>query len=301
MSAALIAGCARLPPLERAALKPKTTTELQDTVLEHEPDLMLFRTRGPFRATVHENRELRLSAKERVVADLFVSNVPDAAPLVVFIHGHDSSKAAHASQAMHLASWGIHALTIQLPNKGPWIANGRILARLIAHIGASPDVLAARVEPRKIILVGFSFGATAVAVALADAVPAAGAILLDPAGTGKEIAAYLARIAKPVLVLGADEELSAVRYRDYFYEYIRSEYAELSVKGASHEDAQYPSDYAIANGGSDPNVTEALQIMFTSALTAGVMSLAATGTLDFAWSSYRPAFDRGMFVEPKRK
>ena len=148
---------------------------------------------------------------------------------------------------------------------------------------------------------GHSFGATAVAVALASGAPAAGGILLDPAAIGREIPSLLRRVERPIMILGGDDELYSTRNREYFFNYIRTGVAEVSVKDAIHEDAQYPSDYALKNGGVDPNTTEELQIAFVSGLTAAAMSLAATGGFDYAWTSFGPAFDNGKFFNPKKK
>ena len=77
--------------------------------------------------------------------------------------------------------------------------------------------------------------------------------------------------------------------------------AEISIKGATHEDAQYPSETALQNGGVDPDVTEALQITFLSALTATALSLSANRSLDYAWASFDDAIKSGRFLDPKRK
>src|SRR5687768_16982498 len=64
-------------------------------------------------------------------------------PLVIVWHDHDNSKEDHAFQAMHLASWGMHGLALDLPNRGPWIASGRTLARLIDAIHRTPQLVEA--------------------------------------------------------------------------------------------------------------------------------------------------------------
>jgi pimeloyl-ACP methyl ester carboxylesterase len=290
-----------LPPVDRAALKPKSVIELQHYLVEHEPELELFRSPGPFSVSVQANREFRLSKTERVLTDLYLSAPPEKAPLVIFLHGHESSKAAHAKQAMHVASWGMHALSVQLPNKGPWTNNGKTLARLVDLIHRSPELIDSRVDPNNIILVGHSFGASAVAVALGSGTPAAGGILLDPAAIGRELPTLLRRVERPILILGADDEVYSTRNRQYFFDYIPTHVAEVSIKDAVHEDAQYPSDYALKNGGVDPNTTEDLQRTFVAGVTAAAMSLAATGGFDYAWTSFGPAFDNGTFFNPKKK
>lgn len=297
----IVSGCARLPPLDRAALKAETSSALQAQLLEREPQIDVFRSTGPFAITVQHNRQLQITPKERIASDLFVSAVTEDAPLAIFLHGHESSKAAHSKQAMHLASWGIHSLTLQLPAKGPWDANGRTLARIVSSIHRSREIVGKGIDVRKIILVGYSFGASAAAIALAQGAPAAGAILLDPAAIGKTLPDLLRRIDKPVIVIGADDEVDSTRDREYFFDFIRSRVAELSIRGAAHEDAQYPSDHALQNGGFDPDVTEELQLTFVSALTSAAISLSATGAFDYAWTSFEPAFATGKFFNAKKK
>ena len=300
---ALMSACTtHLPPVDRAVLvKPKSVVELQEYLVEHEPELELFRSPGPFSVSVQPNRELRPSKTERVLTDVYLTAAPEKAPLVIFLHGHESSKAAHAKQAMHVATWGMHAVSVQLPNKGPWPNNGRTLARLVQLIHRSPQLIDPRVDVNKIILVGHSFGASAVSVALASGAPAMGGILLDPAGIGRDLTKLLRQVQRPILILGGDDEVYSTRNRQYFFDYIPRHVAELSIKDAVHEDAQYPSDYAVKNGGVDPNTTEELQVTFVAALTAAAMSLAATGDFDYAWTSFGPAFDNGKFFNPKKK
>ena len=97
------------------------------------------------------------------------------APLVILLHGHDNAKEDHAFQAMHVASWGMHGMTLQLRSHGPWIANGRTLATLVKAIRQAPEIVDSRVDVNRIILVGHSFGATAVAAALGEGAAASGA------------------------------------------------------------------------------------------------------------------------------
>jgi dienelactone hydrolase len=224
---------------------------------------------------------------------LYLSGHAEKAPLVIILHGHDSLKDAHAYQAMHLASWGMHSLTLQLPNNGPWVSNGKTLARLVKFIYRSPEIIDGRIDANKIILVGHSFGGAAVAVALAEGAPAAGGILLDPAYVGNDLPEYLKQINTPVMLLGADEFVSSARNRDYFYRFIRSGISEISIKDAVHYDAQYPAEVGLA--------TEESQITFVSALTSAAFSLSATGNFDYAWTSFADGSGRGRFFNAKKK
>lgn len=298
----MLAGAGALAPdVLAASSQPDAFSVLQRDMLAQKPDLDRFRSRGPFAVTVKHGHEIRLSPKERVPVDLYLAAPAEKAPLVIFLHGHDSSKEAHGLQAVNVASWGMHAASLQLSKTGPWDSAGRTLSRIVNLIHRSPGLIDGRIDVNRIMLVGHSFGAYAVTVAMAQGAPVAGGILLDPALFGNASPDFLRKISKPVMVLAADAELSPVRYRDYFYHYIPAPVAEISVKNATHEDAQYPSEDALQNGGVDPDVTEALQITFVSAITATAFSLAATRTLDFAWAGFRAGLDSGRLVNANRK
>jgi len=292
-AAALIASCARGPDLAVTPLKPTTLAALQSYLLSHKPDVDQFRLRGPFAVTTDLDHEIRLSATERINADLFLAAPAGKAPLVVFMHGYESTKESHTYQAMHVASWGMHSLAVQLPNRAAWSTNGRTLARLVNFIYRSPEAIDSRIDVSKIILVGHSFGGTSVSIALAEGARAAGGILLDPAGVGRDLPQILRKINAPMLLLGADEHVSETRNRDYFYRYVRTDVAEVSIRGASHEDAQYPSQTA--------QTTEESQLGFVSALTAAALSLSATGKFDYAWASFSGSFENGKFFNARTK
>jgi pimeloyl-ACP methyl ester carboxylesterase len=190
---------------------------------------------------------------------------------------------------------------VQLPNTGPWVGNGKTLARIVSLIHRSPEAIDRRIDVNKIVLVGHSFGGSSVAIALAEGAPAAGGILLDPAAVGKDLPGFLRRIDKPVMVLGADDELSSTRNRDYFYRFIRGGIAEVSIRDAAHEDAQYPSEFALRNSGIDPHTTEESQITFVTALTAAAVSLSTTGAFDYAWTSFGSSLENGKFFNARKK
>jgi pimeloyl-ACP methyl ester carboxylesterase len=289
----LISGCARMPHVEKTQLKAKSLSELEAYVLKDKPALDLFRFSGPFDVTRQDDREIRLSETERIAADLFIAGHAESAPLLIFVHGHGNSKESHAYQATHAASWGLHALTLQLAAEGPWVDNGNTLARMVEFIQRRPGALGIRFDERRIILVGHSFGGSAVAIALAQKARAVGGVLLDPAGSDTDLPGYLRRIDSPVLVLGADERVSVTMNRDYFFRFIRGGVAELSITDASHEDAQ------LAGWGA--NTTEALQITFAAAITSASFSLALTRGFDQAWSSFKDDFSSGKLFNGRKK
>lgn len=300
--AALSAGCSRHSPVTGVTpLKMANPAELQKYLLSHKPDLAMFRLRGPFDINERTDIEIPVSPDLTVSADLFLCAQAEKAPLVIVLHGMGNSKDDHAYQAMHLASWGMHGMTIDLPNTGPWIANGRTLAKLVTAIRRSPQIVDSHIDPTKIILVGHSFGATAVAAALGEGAPALAGILLDPAGIGRELPALLARINVPVMLIGADEDIWPTRNRGYFFRFIPGAVGEISIRDAVHQDAQDPNDRTLRDFQDHPLATEEAQITFVSALTASAFGLAVTGGIDYAWNSFENAFKSGMFFNARRK
>jgi pimeloyl-ACP methyl ester carboxylesterase len=114
----------------------------------------------------------------------------------------------------------MHCLAIDLPKRGPWTGNGRILARLVDAIYRTPQLVDGGIDADKIILMGHSFGATAVATALGEGAPARGGVLLDPAGIGRQLRQLLNRITVPVMLIGADEDIWPTRNGGQFYRFI---------------------------------------------------------------------------------
>lgn len=291
--ALLIGACARMPDTGVTPLKARGFADLQQRLLAAPADLEQFRLRGPFEVTTELDREIELPPARAVVGDLYLAAMPGKGPLVILLHGYGNSKHDHSYQGLHLASWGLHCLVITLPNTGPWNTNGRTVAQLVRRLRENPGALDARVDATTIVLAGHSFGATSMAIALADGAPAAGGVLLDPAGIGRDLPDYLRRIERPVMLLRADAARSVARNRDLFYRDIRQRVAEVSVRNAVHEDAQYPA--------IDARTSEDAQLTFAGALAAGAFSLAATGDIDYAWASFEPSIRKDQLFGPKRK
>lgn len=299
-AAVTLAGCARLPEIGTTKLRPETLGKLQQHLLEHSPDVDQFRLRGPFEVAVREGIEIALPASERVTGDLYLASPKERAPLVILLHGHGNSKEDHAYQGYHLATWGLHSLAIDLPNEGPWIDNGKTLARLVGLVRQQPAALDPRVDPGRIVIVGHSFGAAAVAVALAEGAPAAGGILLDPASTFRELPGYLRKLRKPVMILAADARVGMTQNRDDFFLFIPADVFEVSVADAHHEDAEFPYDSGLGLFDDAP-ATRIRQITFASAMTSAAFSIAFTGKLDYAWASFADAVKAGKLLDRMRK
>jgi pimeloyl-ACP methyl ester carboxylesterase len=168
-------------------------------------------------------------------------------------------------------------------------------------IHRTPQLVDDRIDGNKMILAGHSFGATAVAAALGEGAPALGGVLLDPAAIGRQLRQLLRRITVPVMVIGADEDIWPTRNRAQFYRFIPAAVGEISIRDTVHEDAQYPNEYTLRAFEDKPDDTEDAQIAFVSALTASAFSLAATGTIDYAWDSFDAALNKGIFFNGRRK
>src|ERR1041384_2371596 len=192
-----VACAPRFPATQLTPIKAADPAELQRYLLSRKPDVAEFRSRGPFGVIDRRDFEVPVASGVTMDADLYLCAAAQKAPLVIILHGYNNSKEDHAFQAMHLASWGMHSLALDLPKRGPWIANGRTLAQLVDTIHRTPQLVDRRIDPEKIILVGHSFGATAVATALGEGVPALGGVLLDPAGIGRQLPQSLKRITVP--------------------------------------------------------------------------------------------------------
>jgi len=295
-------GCARrFPTPEVTRIKAVNPAELQQYLLSRKPDVAQFRLRGPFAVIERRDMEISVVSGLTVEADLYLCAAAQKAPLVIVLHGHNNSKEDHAFQAMHLASWGMHSLAIDLPNRGPWIANGITLAKLVVAIHQNPQLVEGRIDAGKIILVGHSFGATAVGAALCEGAPVVGGVLLDPAGIGRQLPQSLKQITVPVMVIGADEDIRPTRNRGQFFRFIPARIGEISIRDTLHEDAQYPNEHTLRGFEDDPEDTEEAQIAFVSALTASAFSLAATGSLDYAWNSFENGINNGTFFNARRK
>jgi pimeloyl-ACP methyl ester carboxylesterase len=295
-------GCTRrFPEPEVTPIKAVDSAELNRYLLTRKPEVEQFKLRGPFAVIERRDLEIPVASGLTVEADLYLCAAASKAPLVIVLHGYDNSKEDHAFQAMHLASWGMHGMALDLPKRGPWIANGRTLAKLVDAIYRTPQLVDDRIDGHKIILAGHSFGATAVATALGERAPALGGVLLDPAGIGRQLPQALKRITLPVMVIGADEDIWPTRNRGQFYRFIPARVGEISIRDTVHADAQYPNEHTLRAFQDNPDDTEEAQITFVSALTASAFSLATTGSLDYAWNSFEDAFKNGTFFNARRK
>ena len=276
---------------------PVSWPEMVGMIENEQTTLATFERLGPFSTQLKSNIGIRIG-QDVVVGDLLIPKGEPEAPLAVIVHGNRSHKEAHRFQAMKLASFGIYAFVVQLPSAGNWQENASMIERLVRCLAAKPSLLHQHIDPAAIVMVGHSFGGGTVSLALSRGAPAKGLVLLDPAIFSDEVETALGNVTKPVMLLGSDRDIFHARRRAAFGDRVKGEFGELSVVGATHDDAQSPSMYALAAFGIDPFTSRARQTTFSAALTASVIAIAANGNLDFARRAFKAPLAAGIFKNP---
>lgn len=282
--------------------KTKNFAEFRDMVTQQVNDTELFQRPGPFSVEKREDFEIRVSKEELINTDLYLSRHESKAPLVIIQHGNGGLKDYHEEQARLLASWGFHVLVLQQPNVKRWVKNGKVLADLTVLLKTWPTLLDSEFDPDNIILAGHSFGGSAIAIAASAGAPVKGLIFLDPAMVNTKIREHLKSINKPAIILGADEEVFTSRRRKQFFASLSKEVLEVSVKDATHNDAQYPDEFEVGKlfGFADWTSPER-QSRFAGALVASAFSLSANGKTAFIWKAIQPEIKRGTLIQARRK
>lgn len=276
--------------------------DLKPWVFARRPDVKLFRKKGPFGHRIYRNMTIRLTRNEQIELDYYISRHKQRAPLVIFQHGNLASKSVHENQAKHIASWGMHAIVVSQPNEDRWIKNGHMLAKLVRLLYVWPHLLDNHFDPKNIIAVGHSFGGSAIAIAAGSRAPLKGVVFLDPALVNSKVKHYLKQIHIPAVLLGADTSVFRSRRRKYFYNLVPGNIVEISVRGATHNDAQSPNLFSILQTiGLEQKPTQSRQLQFKAAIVASAFGLASTGKNTFTWAALQPGIERGRLIRPRRK
>ena len=228
---------------------------------------------GPFPVKVVINQILTLAPMDQVTTDMFIPDQNGSSPLIIIVHGNKFSKETHRSQAEFLASWGFHVLTVSLPNEKQWDRNGFRIKKIVGLLQAVPSLVSPLIDTDKIILVGHSFGGSAVTIAAGMGTKVAGLILLDPAVVSTDIPGYLRDLRQPVVLLGADKKVFISRLRDSFSKNIVAPFFELTVKGATHNDAQMPTLAQNSFLGLDLTATKQYQMTFKRLILKTAISM----------------------------
>lgn len=216
---------------------------------------------------------LNVDHKNTIVVDIAIpTNKPHPA-VALILHGNHSKKEAHRRQIIALAKNGIAAIALQFKNTKHWYDNGILLAKIVPLLEKGILVQNQTLASNEIVLIGHSFGGYASAIAAGSSNKIRGLILLDPAMFDKRGPAYLARSTAPIIIIGADKSVFRSRKRDLFFEAAGTRSIELSVKGATHDDAQNPSMFALSSYGYDPYTTPRLQSLITELLVDSTKAL----------------------------
>ena len=292
----LLIGCSSTP---RPKTGNKKTNFSAKTLAKS--SLRTFLDYGHHKIRVIRDFKIRLDPYEVLNSDVYFSKHENRAPLAIIQHGNLANKTFHARQAEKLASWGIHALVVEQPNKNRWVKNGHTLARLAKLLYKWPQLLANRFNKSQIVLIGHSFGGSAVSIAAGKGAPVSGIILLDPALVSKKVKPYLKRIKVPTVILGADKKVFTSRRRNTFFRMIPENVMEISVAKSTHNDAQYPHMFKWKQWfGMAQSPKPKFQERFTAAMTTAVISITNGSDTGVAWKMLTAQNSKG-FIEPRRK
>ena len=276
-----------------------SASRIIDNVVLIEPELRRFESTGPFSVMSRFDREITLDLENSLVIDHFFARSSDKLPVIIISHGNFSNKRAHRAQARHLASWGFHVVSVESPNRNQWLENGSRLKKLAEILHGFPKILGTNVDRSRIIFVGHSFGGSAAILATGEGAPVMGAVLLDPAVVHNKVVDAMKKSDIPVALLGSDKRIFSARGRSRFLKYISGEMLEVSVPKSTHDDAQGPSVFSQAALGFDPFTSEDNQTLFRSMLTASVIGIASSGTLDFSAKLLSKAAAHGILEDFK--
>ena len=297
----LLAGCTTT----KTFIFPSAKTPVADfyrNILSMRPDLENLAEIGPFKVQEVRDFTIRINTKEELYSDVFFAQHNDKAPLVIIQHGNLGSKEYHREQAIRLASWGSHVLTLKQVNERKWAHNGYNLAKLVILLQRWPDLLDSKFDPEKIILAGHSFGGSAIGIAAGTGISVRGLIFLDPAVYNTQVGTFLSKIRAPSFILAADRRVFSSRHRATFFGRIPRNVAEISIKGATHNDAQYPNQFSWSQTfGIDHRPDMSKQNLFAAAMVSLVMSYTISNSWDQAWPILKADMDKGNLFEPKKK
>ncbi len=260
--------------------------EVAQKIFTKPTDIEHFTKSGPIAFTPFINKHMDLDGLGTITFDYFRSELTGARPLVIISHGNHSWKEAHRYQGERLASFGMDALVLQLPNQKKWLSNGDRIAQVVGRM--SPE------RYLSIILVGHSFGGSAVSVAATKNPSVKGLIYLDPALVHERIKDSLKTIKVPAVILSADPFFFRSRKQTAFKSLIPSKPKRFIVNASTHDDAQFPSMFSVGGIGVDPFTDIEKQNTFTALIVAVALGLSTENTLRYGGLVMQSAIDTGL-------
>ena len=250
--------------------------------------MQLFKSEGPFSFSEERDYEIRISKDEVVSTDIFLVDSEKKRPLLIFQHGNKAHKGVHLYQARRAASWGFNVITVSQPNVKRWMTNGKVLGEFVSLLHKWPKILNDKFDPEKMILIGHSFGGSAASIAAGSGAPVKGVILLDPALVSDKVVPFLKNINVNVVLLGADTKVFRSRKRSRFYKNINSDMVEISVKGATHNDAQSPNLFSLKQTiGLEHGTNSEKQNFFVSSILTAAYSMVKKDNLSIFYKAMK--------------
>lgn len=197
----------------------------------------------PVPSTQPSQTSLRVEVREGAFdCDLYLPARREPAPLVVVAHGFSRTKASMADWGRCLSREGFAAAVPTLPAWSDHARNGRAIRELVDWLQARPD-MKGLIDTRRIGVMGFSAGGMATLLAAADDPRVAVWVGLDPVDRGGQGAAAAARLKCPSLILRAEPHACNARGNAVtIAQAITADYMCLIVSGATHTDAEWPTD-----------------------------------------------------------
>ena len=280
---------------------PKNVDDLHANISMRAPELEKFEDDGPFDVASTKNFILALGVEKSLPVDIYRCRGTGKIPIAIIVHGNYSSKSAHARQAASLASWGFHVLVLELPNRSAWLDNSNKVYEVASFLHRWPGFLGESADGDRVLLVGHSFGGSAVTLAAGRGAPVSGLVLLDPAVVHPMVRKLMPRVTHPVVLLGADKRVFLAKGRESFHQKLGGDYLELSVIGATHDDAQSPSMFSRFSLGVDPFTDGVRHNFFSTAIVVSAISIASSGSLDLIKRVIQPAIELGSIEETHMK
>lgn len=231
-----------------------------------------LKVHGPYQPRYLGSRHFPIGLNNSITSEVILSGHGQKAPLAILQHGNQASAREHFLQGMHLASWGFHVLVTTQAPEHQWLENGRRLSRFVELLFNNPQLINEQFHPHKIILIGHSFGGSAVSIA-SERLPhkVRGTILLDPAVYAPAVKNILPRIRQRSILIGADPKRFISKKRSTFSRHV-PQLIEWTILGSTHNDAQFPTQRQ-SSWGFDWTIDEAKQKTFLASMTLAVLHL----------------------------
>ena len=197
----------------------------------------------------HESNSVQMPLSVRVSVheasfdcDLYLPRRVKPAPLVVVAHGFSRSRSSMADWGRYLSRNGFAVAVPTLPAWSDHARNGRAINEMVDWLRGHPE-FTALVDADRVVLAGFSAGGLATLLAAAVSPRVCLWIGLDPVDRKGQGAAVAAGLECPSLILRAEPHAAnAHGNAEKICGGSESKHTCLLVLGATHTDAEWPTD-----------------------------------------------------------